>query len=313
MMLPEKSSREQSVLPVSGEERSPRPHIWIAVDSDLRKGRQSQTHSTSLTSNPLARASTEISTRMALSGFLYSLSSAMRSPSGVLDVKTAARMPASLNCRQISSQWAIVAPKTMVLRELARLHHSVTTSPMISMPRSSAALSVHSPPDVAAPRMSGCVHEKTRIGTSTPDSVSSCMVAALTRLVKIFPRPVENGVADSPTTWASVCWTCSVHAEYWVCASSTTITSASGHPRRARVWQLAIWCNLSLIPAMKNLLALMLIWALSISMNFLAIFQKLRMSFLDTFIKDELPLRLITFFTMRDLLDILTNGKWSMN
>ena len=32
-----------------------------------------------------------------------------------------------------------------------------------------------------------------------------------------------------------------------------------------------------------------------------------------TFIKDELPLRLITFFTMRDLLDILTNGKWSMN
>ena len=45
--------------------RRPRPHIWIAVESDLRSGRQSTTHDTSGTSKPFANASTLISTRSA--------------------------------------------------------------------------------------------------------------------------------------------------------------------------------------------------------------------------------------------------------
>ena len=56
----------------------------------------------------------------------------------------------------------------------------------------------------SAPAMSGRRHVITRIGTSTPMRVSSSIVAALTRLLKILPMPFANGVALSPTTDAVV-------------------------------------------------------------------------------------------------------------
>ena len=220
---------------MAGDDRNPRPHIWIASLRLLRSGRTSHTQPTSTQSNPFASALTLSNTRSAESGFRYSPSSAARSTSLVSDVKHAAITPAALNCLAISSQCAIVAPKTIVLRSLANFFHSLTTSPMISMPRSDAALSVHSPPAVAAPRISTLVQEKTRIGTSTPDSVSACMLDAQTRLLKILPRPSENGVADSPITCAEQSLILLTHTDICTCASSITIRSTSGHLRRASV------------------------------------------------------------------------------
>ena len=234
-MLPLWSSSRQSVLPVFGEERRPRPHIWMAVDRLLRRGLQSTTQDTSATSNPLARASTLISTRIRESGLRYSVSSTSRSSGVVSLVNTAAMIPVSLNFRHRSSQCLIVAPNTMVLRWLANFTHSATTLPTIAMPRSAAAASVHSPPEVAAPLMSVWVQENTRMGTSTPDSVRSCIVVALTRLLNNRPSPTENGVADRPMTAARQFGMYSVQAFSWVCASSITMTSASGQSRRARV------------------------------------------------------------------------------
>ncbi|CUJ80957.1 Uncharacterised protein [Achromobacter sp. 2789STDY5608628] len=66
------------------------------------------------------------------------------------------------------------------------------------------------------------------------------MVAAFTRLVNNFPRPGENGVADSPTTDAVQFWICSVHTPSCVCASSMMMTSDAGQPRLAKVCALAI-------------------------------------------------------------------------
>ena len=94
--------------------------------------------------------------------------------------------------------------------------------------------------------MSTFAHEKTRIGTSTPDSVRWCMLVAFTKLVNSRPRPVLNGVALSPITAASVFWMCSVHTLSCVCASSITITSAAGHCRR--FWQQAAHCRYTLLP-----------------------------------------------------------------
>ena len=65
--------------------------------------------------------------------------------------------------------------------------------------------------------MSGLAQLNTRIGTNTPDSVRSCMLTALTKLVKIIPRPELKGVADSPMTAARQLRTWSVHVLYSVC------------------------------------------------------------------------------------------------
>ena len=184
----------------------------MAVDRDFRSGRASQIHPTSGTSKPLASASTLISTFRWLLGLRYSSSRASRSLAVVSQVNTAAITPDSMNLRQSSSQCLIVAPKTMVLRLSPNLCQSRTTFPTIFSSRSSAALSVHSPPAVSAPSISGLEHEKILIGTSTPDSVRSCIVVAFTRFVKIFPKPIVNGVADNPITVAPVSTANSVHA-----------------------------------------------------------------------------------------------------
>jgi len=44
-----------------------------------------------------------------------------------------------------------------------------------------------------------------RIGVRIPVATSSAIVTALIWLVKIFPMPLVNGVAESPTTAARVC------------------------------------------------------------------------------------------------------------
>ena len=176
----------------------------MAVDNDLRKGRASQIQPTSGTSKPFARASTLIKILRWLSGLRYSSNRASRSFAVVSDVNTAAMCPCVINCRHNSSQWLMVAPNTMVLRLLPNLIQSLTTSPTIFSSRSSAALSVHSPPLVSAPVISGFWHENIRMGTNTPSTVRSCIVVALTRLVKILPSPVVNGVADRPITVAPV-------------------------------------------------------------------------------------------------------------
>ena len=135
----------------------------------------------------------------------------------------------------------MVAPKQIVFRPWPCMVHASTTSPTISIPRSAAAESVHSPPEVAAPVMSARTPDTIRIGTSTPCSTRSFIVAALTRFVNIRPRPFEKGVADRPTTVALVSVMCAVHADSWVWASSTMIRSVSCQPLEAMVWADAIW------------------------------------------------------------------------
>ena len=73
---------------------------------------------------------------------------------------------------------------------------------MASVPVRRLVSMAASEPSVSAPAMLTLVQEKTRIGTSTPDSVSACIDVAFTRLVKSLPIPAANGVADKPTTAA---------------------------------------------------------------------------------------------------------------